>query len=271
MTEIKSWHPNTPDLPDLSDEAAAYVAKWWADHLRERTISNNGDPMHGMLKAMINEKVEITTEEVDTFERVMREYILSPENPDKDDAARPNTWKEDGVRIHAWRHQFSTDYGPDHRLRAVIQLCAPNDVPAHGCAFNENKIAGLLPWKSDTRIHCVGVKSAGGYGADRTEYAWKAYGLERNFKVLDRWRPSGNYEHGTWINGGDKDARLAIVALDPASVQPTPIAYVFRGKVSIRGYGKMWEDDLLSCMDRTGGYLALVKLADVVTPEGGLG
>lgn len=275
--EKPSWNPGTPVLADLSEPAARAVAKWWADHARKKTPKNNGEPMHGMLADMITKDVNIDEALIQRFEDALVAEIFSDKMPyPKQDAARKDTDEYEvdrhkTERIGYHRARFSVDYGPDCCLARACEAADITDPEkVHGCAFNRNKLAALMPWKSGSRISMVTARAGAGYGEqelpiystlDERMLAAPTY-LNRPpgaFQVVDRWRPGRRYEPGMWERGGDPTAKLALVTLSD-NVVPTPIALVMRGVILVDSHSQCLEDGVRDAFrDEVGGYLALVK------------
>lgn len=239
--------PGTPPLEDLTDDAVSAAARWWADHLRQRTPHDNGDLRTGLIANAILSKIEVSPEEIDAFEAALRAEFFGDVDPH--DATK---LPMDGWRIHHRRDRASVDYGPDKLLSDAIDR-AVSDEPTRA------RLRMLLPIKSTMRIDSVSVVAAAGYGISRSA-VWTACDKiaighhENAYEVIDRWRGGG------WMKGGDVGARIAFVTLSKTTVEPTPIGNLLRGYVSVRGFHDSFEECIdTSFRDDSGGYLALVR------------
>lgn len=120
----------------VKPEAAA-AARWWRNKLDSNFVSDNGEPLHGMVAAMIPKDV-LTKEQLDTFEESLAQLVSR-----KMDTRPP----EHGITAG------SVDYDPCELLRDAYLASV-------------GKLPGLetFPWKTCVRTMPGIIQVKCGYG-----------------------------------------------------------------------------------------------------------
>lgn len=121
---------------EIIPEALA-AAIWWRKKIDSNFISDNGEPMHGMMAAMIPKK-QLTVEQLDTFEADLAERFST-------------TWTGSEHGIMAGQ----VDYGPSRDLSEAYEK-----------ATGERSGMETFPWKTWVRIKLGMMVVRCGYGAD---------------------------------------------------------------------------------------------------------
>ncbi len=241
--------PGYLDLPDLTYEAAAFAAKWWADTIRNQVRWDNGEPFQGAMMSVFASKFreDITPEIVDMFEKTLLGEMLEPKVIGERETGEYAPKK--GVIDYGRAHQ-RIDYHPSGVLCDALKLLA--EMPP-GTAEDVVKawqravrsLENLFPCKTDVDISPVAVVTALGYGAPR-KVEWQAYDRvsPEDYRVIDRLY-SGRHEY-TWKNGGESGA-LAYVTLDKEAVEPTVMFCKLRGYAKANLYNRDLEEPLSLC------------------------
>lgn len=127
----------------MTSVEAQTAARWWAEQIRNGTKLDNGEPMHGVLGALLQSaQPTIDPELIDAYEAALAVSI------ERNHRNRDGEW---------FRSGFGVDYHPDQILSA----------PLESVGIRESMTT--LPWKTVMWISDGSVRVSHGYRADIVE------------------------------------------------------------------------------------------------------
>lgn len=236
------------DLPDMTNEAAAFAAKWWADTVRKGVFGSTGDAMMNVFGGYVLSKIreDITPEAIAEFEKTLLAEML---NPTKLNEREIGEYAPKPGQISYGRARQSVDYHPSGVLAdALARLEAlpegTDDAMKQAWSKCVRAIGNCLPFKTDVTINPVSVCTRLGYDATFGD-EWRAYDIvdPGEWNIHNRLyseRYSYRWSHDNHVN----NEKLIYVTLDKDAVIPTIALYKLDGIVLADFYGGDLEDPL---------------------------